>query len=119
MMFGRVQLRVAVELAGMPEQAALDELDGMPHARPFGAGEPTVIRLALDAGEGVDPHTHPEREIVLSVRSGELEIDLDDETYEATAGDVLRFDGRREVSPYAVEDSEALIVLAQRTDPRG
>lgn len=100
----------------MPEQAALDELDGAPHARPFAAGEPTVIRLALDAGEQVDSHTHPEREIVLYVRSGALEIDLDEETYAAAAGDVLRFDGRREVSPYAVEDSEALIVLAQRAD---
>jgi quercetin dioxygenase-like cupin family protein len=102
----------------MPEEATLDELDAAPHARPFEAGEPTVIRLALAAGEWVDPHTHPEREIVLSVRSGELEIDLGEETYEAAAGDVLRFDGRTEVSPYAVEDSEALIVLAERADPR-
>jgi quercetin dioxygenase-like cupin family protein len=100
----------------MAEQTALDDLTAEPHARPFDPGEPTVIRLALAAGERVDPHTHPERQIVLSLRSGELELDLDDETHELTAGDVIRFDGRREVSPYAVEDSEALLVLARRVE---
>lgn len=113
-MFGGGHLPVAVESAGMPEQASLDELDGAPHARPFGAGEPMVIQLRLDAGERVDPHTHPERQIVLTLRSGALELDLDDETYDLSAGEVIRFDGQREVSPYAVEDSTALIVLAQR-----
>ncbi|MXR50269.1 cupin domain-containing protein [Halovenus sp. WSH3] len=100
----------------MPEHASLDDLEAAPHARPFEAGEPTVIRLALEADERVDPHTHPEREIVLYLRSGRLEVDLDEETYDVAPGDVVRFDGRREVSPYAVEDSEALLVLAQRSD---
>jgi quercetin dioxygenase-like cupin family protein len=115
-MFGRAHFPVAVERTAMPEQASLDELDGAPHARPFDAGEPMVIQLALDAGERVDPHTHPDRQIVLTVRSGAIELDLDDDTYDLSAGDVIRFDGRREVSPYAVEDSEALIVLAERVD---
>lgn len=100
----------------MPEHASLDELEAKPHARPFEAGEPSVIRLALDADERVDPHTHPEREIVLYLRSGILDVDLDGETHRLEAGDVVRFDGRQEVSPYAVEESEALIVLAKRTD---
>jgi quercetin dioxygenase-like cupin family protein len=115
-MFGTAHFTAGRESRAMPEQASLDELDAAPHARPFEAGEPTVIRLALDAGERVDPHSHPEREIVLSLRSGEIELELDDESYELTTGDVIRFDGQREVSPYAVEDSEALIVLARRTD---
>lgn len=115
-MFGTVHFTDGSERPRMPEQASLEELEAAPHARPFEAGEPTVIRLALEADERVDPHTHPEREIVLFLRSGEIELDLDDETYDLTAGDVIRFDGQREVSPYAVEDSEALIVLAQRTD---
>jgi len=100
----------------MVELTALDDLTATPHARPFEAGEPTVIRLALDADERVDPHTHPERQIVLYLRQGRLELDLDEETHSLEAGDVIRFDGKREVSPYALEESEALIVLAQRVE---
>ncbi|MGM0718766.1 MAG: cupin domain-containing protein [Halobacteriota archaeon] len=103
----------------MPEIRSLDDLEATPHARPFDAGEPSVIRLALDAGESVDPHTHPDHEIVLYLRSGAVELDLDDETHSLEAGDVVRFDGRREVSPSAVEDSEALIVLARRAETDG
>jgi len=98
----------------MAEKTSLDDLTAAPHARPFDPGEPTVIRLALAADDRVDPHTHPERRIVLYVRSGRIDLDLDDETYALAAGDVIRFDGRREVSPLAVEDSEALLVLAER-----
>jgi len=100
----------------MAEKASLDDLTAAPHARPFEAGEPMVIYLALEAGESVDPHTHPDRRIVLSVRSGRIDLALDGESYTLTAGDVIRFDGRREVSPAAVEDSEALIVLAERSE---
>jgi quercetin dioxygenase-like cupin family protein len=114
-MFGAAHFTAGVEPPAMPEQTSLDELDAAPHARPFAAGEPMVIRLALSADERVDPHTHPDREIVLHLRSGRIELDLDDETYELDSDDVIRFDGQRELSPYAVEDSEALIVLAQRT----
>lgn len=99
----------------MVEHASLDELTAHPHARPFDPGEPTVIRLALEAGERVDPHDHPDRQIVLFLRRGELDIDLADETYRVEAGDVVRFDGDQDISPYARENSEALIVLAQRT----
>jgi quercetin dioxygenase-like cupin family protein len=100
----------------MAEQTALDDLTAAPHARPFEAGEPTVIRLALEADERVDPHTHPERQIVLYLRQGTIELDLDDDTHRLEAGDVIRFDGKREVSPRALEESEAIIVLAQRVD---
>lgn len=93
-----------------------DDLEATPHAVAFPDAEPRVVKLSLAAGERVAPHTHPEREIVLSVRSGRLELGLDDETHELTAGDVMRFDGRREVSPTAVTDTEALLVLAERRD---
>jgi quercetin dioxygenase-like cupin family protein len=115
-MFGTAHFMAGGESRVMPEQASLDELDPAPHARPFEAGEPRVVRLALAAGERVDPHTHPEREIVLSLRSGRIELDLGEESYELAPGDVMRFDGQREISPYAVEDSEVLVVLAQRTE---
>jgi len=100
----------------MPEQATLDDLTATPHARPFDAGEPAVVRLALGAGERVDPHTHPDRRVVLSLQTGVLALDLDGETHRLEAGDVIRFEGRREVSPRAVEDSEALIVLVRRVE---
>lgn len=100
----------------MPELASLDDLTDAPHARPFDAGEPNVIRLALEAGERVPTHTHPERQIVLFLRTGHLEVDLDDETHTLEAGDIVRFDGRSEVSPHALEDSEALLVLAERAE---
>lgn len=98
----------------MVEQQSLDDLSPTPHARPFEAGEPAVVRLALEAGEQVDPHTHPDSRIVFYVRSGEIELTLGEEMRTLVAGDVLRFDGRTEVSPRAVRDSEALIVLAAR-----
>lgn len=100
----------------MAEHASFDDLTARPHARPFQGGEPAVIRLALDADERVDPHTHPEHRIVLFLRTGRLELSLDGETRVLDAGDVVRFDGRREVSPRAIQDSEALVVLAQRLD---
>jgi len=100
----------------MPDHASLDDLTATPHARPFDAGEPTIIRLALSAGERVPEHTHPERRIVLFLRKGRLEVDLDDETHTLEEGDVVRFDGRREVSPHALEESEALLVLARRPE---
>ena len=100
----------------MVETNSLDELTATPHARPFEAGDPAVIRLQLDAGEQVDPHTHPEKQIVIYVRSGQLNLTLDDEMFSFEAGDIVRFDGRTEVSPRATEDSEALVVLAAREE---
>ena len=100
----------------MVEKTALEALTGTPHARPFAAGEPMVVWLTLEAGERVPPHTHPDRQIVLFLRSGLLDIDLDEKTHRVESGEVLRFDGKHEVSPLAVEDSEALLVLAERTE---
>jgi len=100
----------------MAEITSLADLEPTPHASPFPGEEPTVVRLALEAGERVDPHTHPDREIVCYVRSGHIELTLDDDVHELDAGDVATFDGRREVSPHATEDSEALLVLARRVD---
>jgi len=72
--------------------------------------------LRLDAGESVEPHTHPERQVVLSVRSGEMTLTLGGQSRSLEGGDVVRFDGRKEVEPEAVRESQALIVLARRTD---
>lgn len=100
----------------MPEIATLDDLTATPHASPFPGTEPTVVRLALEAGERVEPHRHPDRQVVLYVRSGRVELQLGDETHELDAGDIARFDGRQDISPKALDASEALLVLAQRTD---
>jgi hypothetical protein len=47
-------------------------------------------RDAFDADERVDPHTHPERQVVLCLRQGQIELNLDDETHSLEAGDVIR-----------------------------
>ena len=92
----------------------LDDLDGQPHATPFPDAEPKTVRLALDAGSEVAPHSHPDRDVVFHLLDGTIELELDDETYELSAGEVARFDGDREIAPRAVEASTALIVLASR-----
>lgn len=98
----------------MADTVSLDELTDSPHAKLF--DEPLVIRLDLSAGERVDPHRHPERTVVLHLLSGEMDLDLDDETHRLEPGDVIRFDGRREVSPTAVADGQALLVLSRRVE---
>ena len=94
----------------------LNELDGQPHANVFPDAEPKTIRLTLDAGGEVAPHSHPDREIVFYLIEGTIELELDGETHELSAGDVARFDGDQEIAPHAVENSTALIVLASRSD---
>lgn len=93
----------------------LSDLDGTPHANVFPDAEPKTIRLTLDAGEEVAPHSHPDREIVFYLVEGAIELQLGDDLHELAAGDVARFDGDQEVSPRAVEDTTALIVLAGRS----
>lgn len=98
----------------MPEITSIDELTGTPHASVFEPGEPRVVRLQLEADERVPEHSHPEAVVVLYVVDGRLEVSLDDETHEVRTGDVVRFDGTREVSPRAAEPSTALVVLSPR-----
>lgn len=95
---------------------ALEDLEGEPHANAFPDAEPKTIRLKLASGEEVPPHDHPDREIVFYLIEGEVELQLGEETYDVTAGDVARFDGDQDVSPRATEDSTALIVLAKRSE---
>lgn len=90
----------------------LPDLDGDPHATVFPGAEPRTVRLTLEAGERVDPHRHPGREVVFYVPEGAIELHLGDDTVELSGGDIARFDGDREISPVASEDSTALIVLA-------
>ena len=98
----------------MTQIRTLDALEGEPHAAVFPDAEPTVIRLTLAAGESVPPHDHPDREIVCYLIDGEIEMQLGEDTHELTAGDVAHFDGDQEISPRAILDSTALIVLAER-----
>ncbi|MXR42251.1 cupin domain-containing protein [Halobaculum sp. WSA2] len=94
---------------------ALADLEGEPHANAFPDDEPKTIRLTLAEGESVPSHTHPGRDIVFYLIEGAIELQLDEETHEVAAGDIARFEGEREISPRALEDSVALIVLAPRS----
>jgi quercetin dioxygenase-like cupin family protein len=92
----------------------LSDLEGSPHANVFLDAEPKTIRLTLAEGESVPTHSHPDREIVFYLVEGAIELTLGDTGHELSAGDVARFDGDQDVSPRALEDSTALIVLATR-----
>ncbi|WP_436911605.1 cupin domain-containing protein [Halosimplex marinum] len=96
----------------MSEVVHLPDLDGDGRGVLF-EGAPKTVRLALDAGDRVPPHQHPDREIVCYVVDGEIEMTLGDETVELAAGDAARFSGDQDISPRAREDSVALLVLAE------
>jgi quercetin dioxygenase-like cupin family protein len=96
----------------MPERTTLADLDDRPHAEVFERRRPRTVRLELDADERVPRHTHEGTNVVLHLLTGRLELTLDDETYTLDGGDVIRFSGDREVSPYAVEPSTAVVVFA-------
>nr|WP_272931421.1 cupin domain-containing protein [Halobacterium noricense] len=87
-----------------------------PHAEVFETRTPRTVRLALDEGESVPAHQHPDSMVVLYVRSGALELALGDDIYDLEPGDAVRFDGAQDVSPRAVETAEALAVFAPKTD---
>lgn len=93
---------------------SLAQLDGEPHANAFPTDEPKTVRLTLAEGQQVDPHRHPDRDIVLYLISGELDLRLGDGSRRVAEGDVARFDGDQEISPTAITDSTALLVLAQK-----
>jgi len=93
---------------------SLGELDGSPHANAFPTEEPKTIRLTLAEGERVEPHSHPDRDVVLYLVSGSLELRLDGEPYQVSQGDVVHFDGAQEISPVANAESTALLVLAAK-----
>jgi quercetin dioxygenase-like cupin family protein len=95
----------------MADTVHLPDLDGDGRGVLFD-GEPRTVRLALDAGDGVPAHRHPDRDIVLHLLSGRLDLQLGDESVAVTPGDVVRFDGDQDIAPTAREDSVALLVLA-------
>lgn len=95
---------------------SLQELEGVPHANAFPSEEPKTIRLTLSEGEHVEPHAHPDREIVLYLISGSLKLRLDGKPYEVNKGDVVHFDGAQDISPVAKSDSTALLVLASKPE---
>jgi quercetin dioxygenase-like cupin family protein len=97
---------------------SLSELEGSPHANVFPAHEPKTVRLELEAGDEVPAHSHPDREIVLYVVAGRLELCLGDDNHELNVDEIVRFDGDQEISPRAIEDSTALIVLAKRANDK-
>lgn len=96
----------------MPEIMTLDKLEKTPHAEVFDHGSPRTIRLQLDAGQQLPSHQHPGTNIVLHLLTGEIELELDDETYSLVPGDLIRFSGERAISSRAIKDSTAIIVFA-------
>lgn len=98
----------------MPEHTALEAVTGEPHATLF--EQPRVVRLTLAAGASMPAHSHPGADVVIHVLAGELTVDLDGESHRCGAGELLRFDGDREVTPRAETDAVALVTVAARPD---
>lgn len=96
----------------MPERTKLADLEERPHADAFETRRPRTVRLRLDADERVPRHAHEGTDVVLHLLSGRVELALDEETHELEAGELIRFSGEREVSPYAIEPSTAVVVFA-------
>ncbi|EMA41173.1 cupin domain-containing protein [Halobiforma nitratireducens] len=100
----------------MPERTSLESLTETPHAVAF-ENDPRTVRLELEAEQRVPEHRHPESTVLFHVLSGDVALDLDGETYDLESGDLVRFDGDRTVSPYALEESTALVVLTPKPEP--
>lgn len=96
----------------MVELTTLADLESTPHAPVFEGGEPRTIRLELDEDERVPAHSHPGTTVVIHVLSGRVALDLDDETHEVAAGQLVRFSGDRQISPLAREPTTGVVVLA-------
>jgi len=94
------------------ELVHLPDLDGDGRGVLF-EGAPKTVRLALEEGDHVPAHRHPDTAIVCYVIEGRLDVTLGDETVELVAGDAARFSGDQDISPAAQEDSVALLVLAE------
>ncbi|MGQ3413139.1 cupin domain-containing protein [Natrinema sp. LN54] len=100
----------------MPEVTSLETLEEAPHAEVFEDRTPRTVRLRLHADERVPKHRHPESNVVIHVITGAVELTLGEAVYDLEPGDVVRFDGDQDVSPYAVEESTALVVFAPKTE---
>lgn len=101
----------------MVDITAIDDLEETPHAEVFERREPRTVRLQLAADQRIPRHQHPGTNIVLYLLEGQLELTLDDEEYSLSTGDLIRFSGDCEISPYAIEESKAVLVFAP-TDNR-
>jgi quercetin dioxygenase-like cupin family protein len=102
--------------SSMPAITNLEALEATPHAEVFEERSPRTVRLQLDAGDRIPPHRHPESTIVLHLLRGELELSLGGEVYTIEPDDFVRFRGDQEISPSAVEDSEAVLVFVPVTE---
>lgn len=100
----------------MTEIVNIESLENTPHSDVFEAKEPRTIRLKLEKGEKIPPHTHKDKNIVIYIIEGKIELSLNDKNHQLKKGEAIRFDGEKKVSPKAIKDSVALIILASKTN---
>lgn len=87
-----------------------------PYANAFPTAEPKTLRLTLSAGERAETHDHPDRYVILYLISGNLSLQLDDESYQLESGDLVHFDGMHAITSSADTDSTALLVLSKKNE---
>ncbi|MEY7849977.1 cupin domain-containing protein [Natrarchaeobius sp. A-rgal3] len=90
----------------------LPAVSGSPIERVFPDAEPRTNLLELPAGERVPEHRHPDRTVVFYVLDGEIELRVGDDSYALGKGDIARFSGDQKISPAAIADSRALVILS-------
>ncbi|MFW6448010.1 MAG: cupin domain-containing protein [Halobacteriota archaeon] len=100
----------------MAEIVDVDALAATPHAEVFDT--PRTIRLRLEAGESIAPHSHPGLSVVAYVIDGHVSLTLDDAVHPLEAGHAAHFSGERRITPTAETDATVLLVFVP-TDSTG
>ena len=73
------------------------------------------VHKILKKGDTIEKHNHPDKEIVFAVMNGSFEITIGEvEKHVVKAGEALNFDGTNTISAVAMDDSESLVVLANK-----
>lgn len=93
----------------MPDVVDIDALEPTPYATVF--DEPPTIRLQLEAGVEIAPHTHPGMDVVCYLLERYLKVGVNDETFELSAGEADTFSCDRQIAPSAPEDATAVLVF--------
>lgn len=83
------------------------------HGMADSAGDVTVERWSVDAGERLCLDHCSDQRNVLLVRRGRVDITPEERRQPLEAGEAIRFDGADDLSPVAVEGSDVLLVASK------
>lgn len=96
----------------MVEQATLDSLPDR-KKQPLFEANPRTVRVRLEAGGEIAEHSHPGKNIVFFVVEGSVALQLDEESFDLSDGEMVRFDGERTIAGVAEEPTTAVVTLVE------